>query len=182
MLLIIGPTGVGKSEQTELMEQQGLIHWISIGKLLRKYLVGDEKARLDRGELISDSVVIDLIKKELASYNDEKPVVLDGFPRSMEQVDWLFSNDNPDRPTVAVWLEAKREILYERLLKRKRLDDKSDIINHRLDIYETEIGPIVARLTGYGLPIIKIDSNRTISEVTEDIIDKLIVDGHINAN
>ena len=170
MFLFIGPTGVGKSEQAKILEQQGLVHWISTGKLLRSHLAGEAKAKLDQGELVIDPTIIELIKLELKKVSDFKPVILDGFPRRAEQVDWLFSSDNPDKPTVAVWLEAARSILFDRLIKRQRLDDQPDIINHRLDQYQTEIGPIVSRLEQNNLPVIKVDSNRTVAEVNQDIL------------
>lgn len=182
MILFIGPTGVGKSEQASLLEAQGLAHWVSTGKLLREFLVGEDKAKLDQGELVPSSTVTQLIKSEMQKQNDSKPIILDGFPRRVEQVDWLFSNDNQYKPTVAVWLEAERSVLFDRLIKRQRVDDQPDIINHRLDLYKNEIAPIVSRMEENNLPIIKIDSNRTVAEVNQDIVSKLKEMGLVHAD
>lgn len=165
MVILIGPPGAGKSMQAKLLKERGAAHWISVGRLLREHLQGEQHDRLDKGELIEDEVVTALLVKTLNDIQDSDLAVLDGFPRRDSQIEWLFTEANPRKLDGVILLEADRNVLVARLLKRGRDDDTEATINERIDIFYKEIQPILEHFEAREVPIHKIDGNGSIEEV-----------------
>jgi len=145
-IVLFGPPGSGKGTQSEkIIEKYGLVH-ISTGDLLREEVAaGSElglkaKAIMDSGELVSDDIVIGMIRKKLEEYQDGSGFIFDGFPRTVEQARELRKalSDYDDRVSVMISLEVPREELVSRLLKRGkdtgRSDDNLETINNRHSI------------------------------------------------
>jgi adenylate kinase len=153
-VILFGPPGSGKGTQSEkIIEKYKLVH-ISTGDLLREEVANKtelgKKAKeiMDRGELVSDDIVIGMIRKKLEEHQDDPGFIFDGFPRTVEQARELRKalTDYDERVSIMISLEVPREELVKRLLKRGeetgRSDDNMETINNRIDVYERQTIPV----------------------------------------
>jgi adenylate kinase len=154
-LVMLGPPGSGKGTQaTRLTEKYGIPH-IATGDILRAQVDGGTslgtqlKAFLDRGELVPDRLVVDIIRHRLSRPDAQHGFVLDGFPRTVPQaqaLDALMAELN--RPLDAVlYLQVDRQSLIDRMTQRARLeqrsDDQPDVIRHRIDVFLEQTAPLI---------------------------------------
>ena len=125
-IVLFGPPGSGKGTQAQkIIDKYGLVH-ISTGDLLRFEVAGKTdlglkaKAIMDAGELVSDEIVIEMIKKRLNEHKDGKGFIFDGFPRTVEQARALRNvlTDLDERVTVMISLDVPRGELVKRLENR----------------------------------------------------------------
>lgn len=141
----LGPPGAGKGTQASLLcESHGLRH-LSTGDLLRSEVAAaselgkEAEAVMNRGELVSDSLVLAIVKAQLNSLTNQG-WLLDGFPRNVAQaeaLDPLLTELN--QPIQAVLLlELDDGVLMERMLMRGRDDDNKSVILNRLDVYRKQ--------------------------------------------
>jgi len=153
-IVLFGPPGSGKGTQSEkIIEKYGLSH-ISTGDLLRSEVAAQTelgkqaKEIMDKGELVSDKIVIGMIRNKLEESQDGSGFIFDGFPRTVEQARELRKalTDYDERVSVMISLEVPREELVKRLLKRGkdtgRSDDKLETINNRIDVYNRQTVPV----------------------------------------
>jgi adenylate kinase len=153
-IVLFGPPGSGKGTQSEkIIEKYGLVH-ISTGDLLREQVAAQTdlgkqaKEIMDKGELVSDKIVIGMIRNKIEEHKDGAGFIFDGFPRTVEQARELRKalTDYDERVGVMISLEVPREELVKRLLKRGeetgRSDDNLDTINNRIDVYNRQTIPV----------------------------------------
>ena len=153
-IVLFGPPGSGKGTQSEkVIEKYGLVH-ISTGDLLREQVAAQTdlgkqaKEIMDKGELVSDRIVISMIKNKLEENQDGPGFIFDGFPRTVDQARGLRNalTDIDERVGVMISLEVPREELVKRLLKRGeetgRSDDNLETINNRIDVYNRQTIPV----------------------------------------
>ncbi|HEY9288191.1 MAG TPA: adenylate kinase [Candidatus Dormibacteraeota bacterium] len=154
-LVLLGPPGSGKGTQAERLSAGYGIPHIATGDIFRALVQADTplgaqvRGYLDRGELVPDSVVIDLIRQSLGRPDAQQGFVLDGFPRTVPQaqaLDALLAELG--RPLDAVlYLEADRQTLINRLAHRAQLEDRSDdrpdVIPHRIDVFLEQTAPLI---------------------------------------
>ena len=153
-VVLFGPPGSGKGTQSEkIIEKYKLIH-ISTGDLLREQVAAQSelglkaKAIMERGELVSDNIVIGMIRSKLEEHKDGPGFIFDGFPRTVEQARELRRalSDYDEQVNIMISLEVPREELVKRLLKRGeecgRSDDRLDTINNRIDVYNQQTLPV----------------------------------------
>jgi len=154
-IVLFGPPGAGKGTQSaKLIEKYNLVH-ISTGDLFRKHLgEGTElgqlaKSYMDAGNLVPDSVVIDMVDDRIKEVADAKGIIFDGFPRTVAQAEaldqLLEAKEAPIQGMLK--LEVPRQELVDRLLERGkssgRVDDQNvDKINNRLKVYNDETLPV----------------------------------------
>jgi adenylate kinase len=180
-LLLIGPPGSGKGTQgQQLSDRFGLAH-IAAGDLLRAEVdnetpIGKEvKGYLDRGELVPDEVIVDLLMPIVITAVEDRGYVLDGFPRSVGQalVVRTMAEEAGATPDAVIYLEASREELVRRILARAetegRSDDTEDVVNNRLQVFEEATHPLVDYYRSRGLLHV-VDANKSEEEVTEHIL------------
>jgi len=157
-LLFLGPPGAGKGTQAALLcSNQGLMH-LSTGDLLRsevsaKTSLGKEAALLmNRGELVSDSIVLSIVQKRLIE-ESKHGWLLDGFPRNLLQAKSLQQLlEKLLQPIEAVLLiTLEDEALTKRLLSRGRSDDNEDVIRHRLKVYRDKTTPLIEFYSELGI-------------------------------
>jgi adenylate kinase len=124
---------------------------ISTGDLFRAAIADQTpvgvkaKGYLDRGELVPDDVVIDLIRERLIQPDTQAGWILDGFPRTVPQahaLDELLANIHQDLEQV-INLQVSDEFLVERMLGRGRQDDTEDVIRRRLQVYQDQTAPLI---------------------------------------
>lgn len=183
-LLMIGPPGAGKGTQAALLAQAFSIPAISTGDIFR-YNVKNEtelgkqaKAFMDRGEYVPDSLTNELVRDRL-SHDDAKPgFLLDGYPRTVDQVHELDAilTESSTALDVVVQLTADNDELVRRLAKRAeiegRADDTPEVIRRRLEVYDSQTAPLIDIYAARGL-VAMIDGLGEISDVTERIIEAL---------
>lgn len=156
-LLLIGAPGSGKGTQAERLAERFNITHISSGDLLRQHVrdqtsIGQTiKAYVDAGDLVPDSVVLDMLRKPVVAAAESGGYVLDGFPRTVDQAKAAFEVAHPLGVEVqaAVHLDVPDEELIRRLLARGRgSDDSAEVIAHRLQVYREKTIPLLEYYAG----------------------------------
>jgi adenylate kinase len=180
-LLLIGAPGAGKGTQAErLAERFGIAH-ISSGDLLRQHVreqtsIGRTiKSYVDKGDLVPDSVVLDMLRKPVVAAVEAGGYVLDGFPRTVEQAEASFPVAQALGVEVqaAIHLDVPREELVRRLLSRRRgSEDTEEVIEHRLEVYLEKTVPLLAYYAGREL-MFAVDGAQPPDAVHEEIVARL---------
>jgi len=189
--LLIGPPGAGKGTQASKLAEAYGIPAISTGDIFR-YNVKNEtelgklaKSFMDRGEYVPDSVTNDLVRDRLSHDDAEAGFLLDGYPRTADQVVELDSilEGLGKRLDAVVQLTADTDEVVRRLLNRAieqgRSDDTEEVIRRRLEVYEAETAPLINVYASRGL-VVMVDGLGAIEEVTGRIIEAL--DARTGAN
>jgi len=135
-----------------MLSEKYAIPAISTGDVLRAQVeagtpLGQRvKAYLDRGELVPDSLVVDLIQHRLSDPDTQEGFILDGFPRTLPQAQALDTMLVAlDRPLDAVlYLQVDPQAVRERLGQRHRGDDSQGVIDHRLDVFLDQTAPLIS--------------------------------------
>ncbi len=163
-IVIFGAPGSGKGTQSDLMiEKYGFGH-ISTGDVLRNEIKNETelgktaKQYIDKGMLIPDALMIDILANVYDSYGKEhKGVIFDGFPRTIPQAEALKEMLAERGHSVAVMIEldVPADQLMERLIKRGkesgRSDDNEETIKKRLAVYTTQTAPLIEWYDNEGL-------------------------------
>ena len=174
-LLFLGPPGAGKGTQAaRLCEQHGMKH-LSTGDLLRAEVaagtdLGNEaKAVMNRGELVSDALVLAIVKGQLGALGDGG-WLLDGFPRNVAQAEALepLLTEIGQPLEAVVLLELDDAVLMERMLSRGREDDNEDVIRHRLEVYRDKTAPLIDHYRQKG-QLISVEAQGSIEAITDRI-------------
>jgi adenylate kinase len=155
LIIFLGPPGVGKGTQSERIRQQFGIPTISTGELLREARrAGTElgvrvAAFLDRGQLVPDEIIVELVAQQLDRPECARGCLLDGFPRTVPQAaaldEYLDSRAQPVK-LLALQLRADPAELLKRLLGRSQMEGRPDdtprTIAHRMQVYESQTLPL----------------------------------------
>ena len=177
MIIFIGVAGSGKSIQGRLLAQTINAKYFSMGEFLRNHVVDPiVKEKMITGELLSDIDVISLIDDALPKEKQyEEEYILDGFPRSIVQADWLIEKVQRKRFSIRgiIHLQATSETIIPRLLERKRPDDNLEAISNRISEYQNTILPILDRLKEVGMKVYDINAEKSIEEVHNDIVNNI---------
>ena len=184
-LLIVGPPGAGKGTQAVRIAESFGIPAISTGDIFRANVAGETdlglkvKAILDAGDYVPDSLTNELISERLAEADAEQGFLLDGYPRTVQQVEFLdeFLAGRGEALAAVVQLVADRDEIVERLRRRAldqgRSDDTEEAIRHRQDVYLRETAPLIETYRDRGL-LVEVDGLGTIDEVASRIDDALV--------
>lgn len=175
MILLMGIAGSGKGTQGKMLADKNNMHLISMGDVLRMYITGKQRDKMLAGELLGDDEIIEIVDKVLSSIPDHEEVIMDGFPRTIPQAEWLMDqvNNGKFKLDTAIHLVASREAVKERLLKRARIDDKEKAIEARFDEYERSTMPLINWLTENGVKVVNIDAVRSVEEVNSELLKQL---------
>lgn len=172
-ILLIGPQGSGKSTQGKLLSEFLKIPVISTGDIFRaiKKQYTEEGRRIkeiyEAGKLIDDETTASLVEKRLQEEDCQNGYILDGYPRTLEQIN--FFDPRFDR---VFYLKLSDEEALKRLLKRGREDDTKNLISQRLKLYHDQTDPILDYYQSRGL-LRGIDGVGTIEEVQQRIRNEL---------
>jgi adenylate kinase len=157
---------------------------ISSGDLLRQHVaegtaIGQAaKAFMDRGDLVPDGVVLDMLRKPVVAAATVGGYVLDGFPRTVEQAEAAYgvARDLGVAVQVAVHLVVPREALVARIVARGltsgRADDTEEVVARRLDVYDTYTEPLLAYYRERE-QLVTVNGDRPVEEVTWSVIVQL---------
>lgn len=200
-IVLLGAPGAGKGTQAQkLVADYGVAH-ISTGDLLRAAVkaqsaLGKEaKGYMDAGQLVPDSLVVNLVKERLQQDDAKKGFILDGFPRNTAQAVTLDSElrNMGISLDAALLVAVEPAVIVKRLSSRRtckscgytatagvdvcprcggemyqRDDDKPETIQHRLDTYDRETAPLVEYYQGHGI-LKEVDGDRPVDDVYADV-------------
>lgn len=189
-IILFGPPGAGKGTQAKFIENEFQIKQLSTGDMLRaeiarKTSLGQRvKSILDSGELVPDSIMIDLIAKRIDEPDCQNGFILDGFPRTVGQATALDEMlENKGRALDAViQIDVDESELVNRLNTRVqqqidkgepvRSDDNQQTLKNRLQVYKKQTAPVLPHYEEKGL-LKKIDGMQPIEDVSTQIKDIL---------
>jgi adenylate kinase len=189
--LLIGPPGAGKGTQAARLAESYGIPAISTGDIFRFNVKNETelgklaKSFMDRGEYVPDSVTNDLVRDRLNMDDAVAGFLLDGYPRTADQVNELDSilDEHGKSLDAVILLTADTDEVVRRLLNRAieqgRADDTEEVIRRRLEVYEAETAPLTSVYAGRGL-VVMVDGLGAIDEVTDRIVEALNARGHAN--
>ena len=174
-LIFLGPPGAGKGTQAKFLAEVLNIPHISTGDILRSAIAQatdlGQKAQsyVDKGELVPDELLLDLIRERLNQADAQTGWILDGFPRNVNQAAFLEQllqelNQSCD----CVNLEVPDEVLVARMLGRGRQDDNEDTIRRRLEVYRNDTEPLIGFYRDRSV-LKSINGDRSVEEVTESL-------------
>ena len=177
-LLFLGAPGAGKGTQAELLSQTNSYLHLSTGELLRKEIetntiLGRQvKEIINRGELVSDELVLKIVKQNLNK--DNKGWILDGYPRNLSQANSLNEvlNEINQPLEVVFYLDIPEEVLIKRLLLRGRKDDTEETIKKRVEIYKKTTEPLIRYFKDLSL-LEYINADRDLKTISSDIKQKM---------
>lgn len=172
MIVFFGPAGAGKSVQGQMLAARHGWRWLSAGQLLRDTHDLELIKLMQTGALVSPEKVNELMGEAISRAASIDRVIIDGFPRSLEQAHWLI--DSNERPVdLVIVLEVPQSELQKRLEVRGRVDDTPEAIEERLRIYRTEMYPILGYFTEQGVNIVHIDGTGTVGQIHDRIMAEL---------
>jgi len=181
-LLMIAPPGAGKGTQSNrLAAHFGIVH-LSSGELLRREVAAKSEigvevaAYLERGDLVPDDLVIQVLAAPILEAAGHGGYVLDGFPRTRAQAEEAYRmarQVSGIELQAVVHLQVRRAELRRRMLARARTEDRPDdtpeVIDHRLDVYDSETAPILDFYAARGL-VIEVNGEPPPDEVFSTIL------------
>ena len=182
IIVLFGPPGAGKGTQAKILINKYDIIQISTGDMLREgvnsgsNLGKTAKSVMDRGDLISDEIIMSIIEERIKKPDCQKGFILDGFPRTLNQaiaLDNLLENKKININHI-IEIKVDEKLLFERIKQRKtesdfvRNDDNSEVLKNRIVIYKNDTMPVLEYYRD--LERLKtIDGMQSIEKVSEDI-------------
>ncbi|WP_054953319.1 adenylate kinase [Flaviflexus massiliensis] len=179
-MIILGAPGAGKGTQATILTESLGIPAISTGAIFRTNISeGTElgtiaKGYMDRGEFVPDDITDALVKNRLNEPDTDNGFLLDGYPRTLQQVGALdeILLEQGREVDLVVELVTEPEVLVERLLKRAeiegRADDTEDIIRRRMEVYVEQTKPLSRVYEQRGI-LHRVDGLGSVDEVQERI-------------
>lgn len=179
-IIFFGPPAAGKGTQAKVIEEKYGLKQLSTGDMLRAEIAAGtdlgKKAKevMDRGELVSDDIVIDMIAKHIDSPECANGVIFDGFPRTVAQAEALdkMLAARGKKIDIVMELGADQDKIVERMEKRAReegrSDDNIDAFKKRLAQYNEYSAAVLPYYRAQG-QVPEIDGNRPVADVTSQI-------------
>jgi adenylate kinase len=179
-VLLLGPQGSGKGTQAKRISAEYGIPHVATGDMLRAAIAAETplglrvKPILDSGQLVSDDLMIELIRERLEAEDARDGFILDGFPRTTAQADALDSmlREIGRELTIVFALQISDELCVQRLLRRAkeegRADDTPETIARRLELYHRETEPLVEHYRTQG-NLVPIHADGTVNEVFAEV-------------
>jgi adenylate kinase len=183
-LLIVGPPGAGKGTQSARISERFGIPAIATGDIFRQNIKDETplglkvKAIVDAGDYVPDSLTNELVASRLDEPDATEGFLLDGYPRTLEQVDYLgrlLSGKGQSIDAVVQLVADQDEVvsrLRNRALEQGRTDDTEEAIRHRQEVYVRETSPLIAVYRDRGL-LVEVDGLGEIDEVSARIASAL---------
>jgi len=175
--ILLGPPGSGKSTQAKMLADFLGVPCLTVGTLLSYISKADTKEAkeikeaMERGTLVEDKLTLKILNEQLKSDSYEDGVVIDGFPRSVEQAqEFDFELEK------VLYINVSDEKSKKRLFKRGRKDDTKEAIKERLDVYHEETKSVLDFYKEKGI-LVEIDGEREIGKIHQDILEKLNLTG-----
>jgi len=179
-LIILGPPGAGKGTQAKMIRDKYKIFHISTGDILRAEVAKDSdigqlaKTYMNKGDLVPDEVVLQIVEARLAQPDCRKGFILDGFPRTIPQADGLTDIlvKRISKMIKVINLKVPDDVLMARMLSRGRDDDTEETIKNRIKVYYEQTTPLIDYYKRLGA-LIDVNGDQTIEDVFKSIRHKL---------
>lgn len=173
MILFFGPPGSGKSVQGELLVKRNDWQWLSTGQIFRSSKNPEMHKRLATGELIDDELTNKVLDEALEAIDSSTMVILDGYPRNIDQAQWLIEHLPKHGREIDCVIEftVPEEEIIRRLSGRGRAEDVRDVIERRLAIYYEKTTPVLEFLRSQGIRVQTVDAHGPVEQVHERIQD-----------
>ncbi len=199
-IILFGPPGAGKGTQAEIISDEMKIPTLSTGAMLREAMAAGTpmglaaKSAIDAGSLVSDEIVIGIVKDRIAKDDCKDGFILDGFPRTIEQAEALDAMGT--KIDIVLDIEVPDEAIVERMSGRRlcsacgvsyhvkfnpsedgvtcdkcgaplvlRKDDDPEVVQHRLSVYHASTEPLIGYYGNKNL-LVTVDGQKTPAEVT----------------
>jgi adenylate kinase len=185
-VLLLGPQGSGKGTQAKLIAKTYGIPQVATGDMARELkeldtpLGHEVKEIYDRGELLSDDLIVRMIRDRLSRGDTIPGFILDGFPRNLAQaeaLDALLEEVGRRLDVVFEFQIGDREVLMERIAIRAveegRTDDTPDAIRKRLEIYDRETAPLVEHYRAKHANVVGIHADQPVDDVFAEVREAL---------
>ncbi len=186
IIILFGPPGAGKGTQAQRLVAKHNLKQLSTGDMLREAITeGSELGKkasliMDRGELVSDDIILSMIKDQLRKSSSDG-FIFDGFPRNLEQAKALdkILYELKLRLDLVIEIVVNDEVLINRIENRAkesknvRSDDNEEVLKNRLNIYH-ESTEMIKPYYLEQKKLVKIDGMRSIEQVSSDIEGQLI--------
>lgn len=172
-ILLAGLPGSGKTTQTKRIAEHFDLCVVSVGDALREMAKEDSslghllKAEMSKGDFVDDSLAARVVRQKVVSTSCENGFVVDGYPRSLPQLEQFDPEFN-----CVIFLDISKELAEKRLLARGRMDDDPKVVVHRIDVYTKHTEPIIKYFQELGLVKV-IDGDGEVSTVFERILEVL---------
>lgn len=188
-MLIVGAPGAGKGTQAGSLAQAFGVPAISTGDIFRANIKNETelgkqvKAITEQGQLVPDELTNELIRDRLSQDDVARGFLLDGYPRTLGQVDFLTDllAASDQKLDAVVELVTDEDAVVQRLLKRAeeqgRVDDTEEVIRHRQQVYRDQTAPVIDAYAQRGA-LVRVDGMGTVEEVARRILDGLAEAGH----
>jgi adenylate kinase len=172
MIILTGVAGAGKSMQGKILADEHGYAWISTGEILRVLVTGKRRHEMLQGKLLSDEEMVHIMDKVLQLIDTKEEFVLDGFPRTIPQADWLLEQVKQDhlQLTGVIHLAASEDVVRRRLTERGRQDDTEEAIAERFREYNTVTLPIIDHFKKVGVAVYDIDASQSPRAVHDQIL------------
>lgn len=185
-LILIGPPGAGKGTQAKILEEKYGLKQLSTGDMLRAEVASGsdlgKKAKdlMDRGDLVPDEMIVDMIAARMEADDCQNGVIFDGFPRTVDQAQALDAMlSEKGNPLAAVILfEVDEEELVGRLNSRVeqakaagaevRADDNEETLRNRLQVYRNQTAPIIPYYESEDL-LSRVNGMASIDDVSSEV-------------
>ncbi len=171
MIIFMGVAGSGKSMQGRMLADQLALPWLSTGEFLRMLVSGEERRDMLAGKLLDDEEIISLVQKIFNVVGTDEEFVMDGFPRTVGQADWLLNQVKYGQldVTAVIHLTASEDVVLSRLLDRGRQDDHKEAIHARFNEFEVTIKPILEQFKAAGITLHDINGELEPAQVNANI-------------
>ena len=181
-LILFGPPGAGKGTQAKILQDEWGMVQLSTGDMLRAAIAaGSDLGRrckeiMDKGNLVTDEIVVGIIAQRLDAPDCADGVVFDGFPRTISQAESLdkFLSERDSPVDAVIELKVRDEALVDRIAKRSReaggtrRDDTPQTLRNRLEVYHKNTAPLLDFYARQG-KLEAVDGMASISEVSTEI-------------
>ena len=186
IIILFGPPGAGKGTQAQRIVDKYHLKQLSTGDMLREAIAeGSDlgkkaKAIMDRGELVSDEIILSMIREKLES-SKKRGFIFDGFPRNLEQAQSLdlMLEQLKLKLDLVIEIVVKDDVLIKRIENRARestnvrSDDNAEVLKNRLSVYHHSTEMIKPHYLDKK-KLVKIDGMGSIEQVSNDIEEQLV--------